>query len=106
MLTQKANALTTDNNLEIFMSLFYAKSAPEATAFRPDGNCFRHIPGNGYARIERNKMPRTSPRVTFTRCCNSLTLAARSFWMVRIPSNTGHAQASRTRIWPNGNVFV
>lgn len=87
-------------------SLFYDNFAPDATAFRPEGDSLRHAAENGQLKVERNKIPRTSLRETFTRCCNSITLAARSFSIVRAPIKTGHAQASRTRNCENGIVFV
>ena len=62
--------------------------------------------GNGQARTERQMMPLLSPCEIFTCCCNSITLAARSLSIVFIPIKIGHAQASRTRNWPNGSVFV
>ena len=90
----------------IMSLLFYAKSASDATAFRLGKNCLCHAPGNGQLKIERNKIPRTSFRETFTRCCNSITSAARSFSIVFMPIKIGHAQASRTRNCQNGIVFV
>jgi hypothetical protein len=39
-------------------------------------------------------------------CCRSNALAIRIFSIVFMPIKIGHAQASRTRNWPNGNVFV
>ncbi len=87
------------------MLFFYANFPPDATAFA-SGNSFRHANGSGHASSERKTIPRTSPRDTFTRCCNSIMSAARNFSIVRTPIKTGHAHASRTRNCPNGSVFV
>ena len=46
-LAQKARMAIAPDSLEIFMTLFYANFASEATAFRPAGNCFRHTRGSG-----------------------------------------------------------
>src|ERR1700733_13023485 len=50
--------------------------------------------GNGLANKDRRMICHTPRRDTLTRCCNWVTLAARSLLTVRRPIKTGQAQAS------------
>ena len=102
----RASAQIQRGNLEICMTPTYAKSPPESTAFTA-GNTISATPAQtDCASSERKMIVRTSPRDTFTRCCNSITFAARSFSIVCTPIKIGHAHASRTRNCENGSVFV
>ena len=67
-LAQTVAAQIVRRNLEIRITFSYVNFSPDATAFPVTENRFRHAGGNGLARIERAKIPRTSPRATFTRC--------------------------------------
>jgi hypothetical protein len=46
-LVQKATAQTAGNNFMICISFFYANLPPDATAFPPVENSFRHVLGSG-----------------------------------------------------------
>ena len=105
-LAQTVAAQMVNRNLETCIVFFYAKSASDATAFRPVENRFRHAPGNGQASNDWKMRRFTSPRDTFTRCCNSITLAARNFLIVFMPIKIGHAHARRTRNCEDGILFV
>ena len=87
-------------------SVLYANFAPDATAFAAGEYNLRQTNGSGHASNESKIIFLTSQRETFTRCCNSITLAARNFSIVLPPIKIGHAHASRTRNCPNGIVFV
>jgi hypothetical protein len=104
--TIAAQNVKTNLGNRIMSLLFYANCASDATAFLLCGNSRRHAPGNGQLKTERNMTPRTSLRETFTRCCNSITFAARNFSIVFMPIKIGHAHASRTRNCENGIAFV
>src|ERR1700727_1766307 len=61
---QIADAQIINRDLETCMMFFYANFPPDATAFAAGGYRWRQTNGSGKARIERNKIPRTSLRET------------------------------------------